>query len=370
MLAAPVAILLRAQDVPVEAALPSGWDATRPSVAVRLRDGREFPTQAVGDRVIFLAPREKTDYSIREAPKPAESRVTWVDTGKNLTLRVGDRNVLRYNYSLVNQPDPVFSRSGYIHPLWTPSGKMVTNDSPPNHLHHHGIWSAWTSSEFEGRKSNFWESAEKQGRVECIRVESTTTGPVFGGFKARHRFINLNGPDGPKTAIEETWEVRVYAVTDRFIFDLVSTQTCATGQPLVIKEYRYGGIGFRGAHEWEGKTGAMFLTSGGKDRLGGHATKAKWCVVTGKIEGADASVGFLCHPSDFRFPQPLRIHPDEPFFNWAVPQGGPFSIEPGTPYVARYRFIVTDGALGADVLETDWDAYGNPAEIHFVVRPK
>ena len=62
-------------------------------------------------------------------------------------------------------------------------------------------------------------------------------------------------------------------------------------------------------------------------------------------KGAEASMGFLCHPSDFRFPQPMRIHPDEPFFNWAVPQGGTFSIEPGKPYVARYRFIVADGRL-------------------------
>ena len=235
---------------------------------------------------------------------------------------------------------------------------MLTNDSPKNHLHHHGLWWAWTSSEFEGRKSNFWESKEKQGKVECVKVEETVSGPVFGGFRAKHRFLNLNGPDGPKAAIEETWEVRIYAISGQFVFDVISSQTCASKEPLVIKEYRYGGIGFRGASDWEGKTGVDFLTSEGKKRVEGHATKAKWVLATGKIGGAASSIGFLCHPSDFRFPQPLRIHPDEPFFNWAVPQGGTFSIQPGKPYVARYRFIVADGALKAADLDAAWSAYG------------
>lgn len=289
----------------------------------------------------------------------APSRVDCVDDGKSLTVTVGGKNVLRYPHTVVEQPDPVFSRSGYLHPLWTPSGKTVTNDSPPNHLHHHGIWSAWTSAEFEGRKSNFWESKEKQGKVECVKVEETFSGAESGGFRARHRFVNLNGPDGPKAALDEIWEVRVLPRTDRFVIDLVSTQTCATNQPLVIKEYRYGGIGFRGAADWEGKTGVEFLTSEGKGRVDGHAMKARWCLAVGKVGGAETSVGFFCHPSNFRFPQPLRIHPDEPFFNWAVPQGGDFSIEPGKPYVAKYRFVVADGRLSADQMAAEWAAYGD-----------
>jgi len=290
---------------------------------------------------------------------PKASTAECVDDGRQLTLKVDGKNVLQYHYAPVEQPDPVFTRSGYIHPLWTPSGKIVTNDSPKNHLHHHGIWSAWTSSEFEGRKSNFWESKEKQGRVECVKVEEKISGPGGCGFKARHRFVNLNGPAGEKVALEEVWEVRVSATADRFVVDLTSTQSCAGDQPLVIKEYRYGGIGFRGPADWEGKSGVEFLTSEGKNRLEGHATKAKWCLAKGKVAGADGSVGFLCHPDDFRFPQPLRIHPDEPFFNWAVPQGGDFSIVPGKPYVAKYRFIVADGAMTREEMDAAWSTYAS-----------
>ena len=60
-------------------------------------------------------------------------------------------------------------------------------------------------------------------------------------------------------------------------------------------------------------------------------------------------------------PQPMRIHDTEPFFNWAVPQLGDFSIEPGTPYVSRYRFLVADGPAAAGVLELQQKAFAGGA---------
>ncbi len=356
-------LFLLCQEAPIELPLPAGVDVNKPFRVVRGDSGKEVPARASGRSIVLLAQNEAAQYRVEAAAPSDFPKIEVVDDGKNIDLRYAEKHLLRYHSAAVEQPDALFTRSGYLHPVWTPSGKPITNDSPPNHLHHHGIWSAWTSSEFEGRKSNFWESKEKQGRVECLKVEETFSGSVFGGFRARHRFINLNGPDGPKAAIEEVWEVRVYALPGRNVFDLVSTQTTATDKPLVIKEYRYGGIGFRGAADWEGKNGVRFLTSEGKGRVEGHATKAKWVIASGKVEGAPVSIGFLCHPSNFRAPQPLRIHPDEPFFNWAVPQGGDFSIEPGKPYVARYRFIVADGTLTADEMNAAWAAYGEAPKI-------
>jgi hypothetical protein len=358
-----LALLLLLQDTPVEVSRPQAEEALRPWKLIRVSDGKAIPCQVSGPTLVFLAPPGSSDYRLeRGAPEPFPD-VQCVDDGKSLIISVRGKSVLSYNYAVIEQPDPVFSRSGYLHPIWTPSGKVVTNDSPPNHLHHHGIWSAWTSSEFEGRKSNFWESKEKQGKVKFFVIEETFSGPVFAGFKVRHRFLNLNGPDGPKVALEEVWTVRVYALTDRFVFDLESFQAAATEQPLIIKEYRYGGIGFRGPAAWEGKAGVEFLTSEGKDRIEGHATRAKWVVATGKIDGEERSVGFFCHPSNFRYPQPVRIHPDEPFFNWAVPQAGDFSIDMIHGYMARYRFVVADGKRTAQEMAADWTAYGEARKV-------
>ncbi|HVE40582.1 MAG TPA: PmoA family protein [Planctomycetota bacterium] len=363
---AVLALVLLAQDTPLEFPVPSGFDITKPCRLIRTSDGKEIPCQLNTKRaftILFVAKNEAAEYRLESAAPTEFPKIDFADDGKALTLRSGEKNILTYHIAAVEQPDPVFSRSGYIHPIWTPAGKVVTNDSPPNHLHHHGIWSAWTSSEFEGRKTNFWESKEKQGRVETREGLKLFSGPVFSGFHSSHRFIALNSPEGPTQVLEEFWEVRAFALPGRFVIDLLSTQMCSTGKPLIIREYRYGGIGFRGPADWEGKEGVEFLTSEGKNRVEGHATRAKWVVAWGKVGGQEASVGFLGHTSNFRDPQPLRIHPSEPFFNWAVPQGGDFSIEPGKPYVARYRFIIADGKLDKESMDRAWTDFNTAPAV-------
>lgn len=373
LLAVLLAALLQAApevDSPVSAPLPEGADPSGPWKLVRVRDGAEVPVQidrSNPPRAVWIhrgAPGSNEEYRLQAGPPSSFPAVEVADVeGKHLSLSYRGRPILRYNYAPVEPPagvDPVFTRSGYLHPVWTPDGRVLSNDFPAKHLHHHGVWFAWTSAEFEGRKSDFWNSKERQGRIDCVKVEETFSGPVFGGFRARHRWLNLNAPGAPRPALEEVWEVRAYALGEVFVFDVVSVQTCASQAPLRVRKYHYGGLGFRGSGEWEGTDGCAFLTSEGRRRQDGHATTARWCILSGTLAGAPASITFLSHPSNFRFPQGMRIHPDEPFFNWCPAQGGDFSIEPGVPYVSRYRFVASRAVLPEAAAEAFWKAYAAP----------
>lgn len=357
-----LALLLALQ---IDVAAPAGADLSKPFRVVRISDGAEIPAQASGASIVLAA--TSGEHRV-EAVAPKELPKVGIQDvdGKRLLASHGGKKIVQYNYGHIEPPDgvdAVFGRSGYLHPVWNPSGQVLTNDHPPKHLHHHGIWFPWTSSEFEGRKSDFWNSKSKQGKVECVEAKAVAEGPVFAAIRAKHRFVNLNAPEGPKPALDEVWEIRVYAPDDRFTFDLTSTQTCATSAPLVIKKYYYGGLGMRGSGEWEGKDGVEFLTSEGKDRKTGNETAGRWCVMIGTLEGRKTSIGVLSHPTNFRFPQGMRLHPEEPFFNFAPSQGGDFQIEPGKPYVSRYRFVVADGALGADEMDRRWKAWADPSVL-------
>ncbi len=281
--------------------------------------------------------------------------------GTQLVLRAGESEILRYQAEPGEFPregiKEEFRRGGYLHPIRTPLGRVVTDDFPADHLHHHGVWMPWTKTEFEGRKPDFWNMGAGKGRVEFVALDQPWEAAGSAGFTARHQFVDLVAKPA-KVALNETWEVAVSVAADgvpRNVIDFTSTQTCATAAPLTLPKYHYGGFGFRGNGAWNGPDACRMLTSEGEtDRKKVNESRAKWCWIGGAVNGEAAGVTILCHPENFRFPQPIRMHPNEPFFCFAPQQLGEMSIVPGKAYVSRYRIVVTDGEPTAEQAEGWW----------------
>jgi hypothetical protein len=267
--------------------------------------------------------------------------------GNQMVVRAGDREILRYQAEPGELPrkdiKEIFRRGGYIQALRSPSGKLVNDDFPPNHIHHHGIWSPWTKTEFEGRQPDFWNMGDGKGRVDFVSIGETWAKDGKVGFQAEHRFVDMTAKP-EKVALLENWNLSVASDGKRNIIDLTITQNCAAGSPLKLPEYHYGGLGFRGNRAWDGAANCKFLTASGiTDRNKVNTAREPWCWMGGKVDGETCGVTFLCHPSNFRAPQPIRVHHAEPFFCYAPQQGGAMEIVPGKPYIARYRIIVSDG---------------------------
>jgi hypothetical protein len=148
-----------------------------------------------------------------------------------------------------------------------------------------------------------------------------------------------------------------------FVFDLMLTQEAASQSPLILPKYYYGGLGVRGHGEWDGKGNAFFLTSEGKDVSNGNETRGRWGHMGGKIDGKLAGIAILDSPQNFRHPQPMRLHPSEPFFCFAPSQMGDWWIEPGKPYTARYRFVVSDGGPDKELIERVWNDFAEPVTV-------
>ena len=257
--------------------------------------------------------------------------------------------------------DSLYHRSSYLHPVSTPGGHVVTDDYPPNHIHHHGIWAAWTRTRFQGRTPDFWNMGSGSALVEAVTQPAVWQGAVHGGLRARHHYVDL-GLDAGVVALEEDFQVRLYHVGNvpYHVFDLMLEQEAATDSALILPTHLYGGVGFRGHREWDGAQNTQFLTSEGHDRSDGHATRARWCHIGGLVDGVPVGIAILGHPDNREAPQPMRIHPTEPFFNFAPSQASEFAIEPGVPHVMQYRFIVYDGAPAPELLDRLWNDYAQP----------
>ena len=339
----------------------------------RLDTGQAVPVQVdrTGDkpRVVWIIRDTLKRGEVRKyrlvpgAGRPSSGGVSLAKDDRHLSVNVDGKPVFTYNLAMVPSPnpkEPYYARSGYIHPLYDPNGRVITDDFNPDHAHQHGIMFAWRKTLFEGRKSDGWDQKTGTGRVEHVELKELVEGPVFGCFTARLRQVDLTAPGGPKPVLNETWLVRVFNLADHFLFEIDSTQTCAGPAPVTIEEIHYGGLMIRGHATWHGPD-YDYLTSEGRGKADGNQTRPRWVDIHGPLDGQLAGVTIFDHPDNFRYPQPVRLHPTMPYFCFAPSALGSFTIEPGKPYVSRYRFCVHLGEPNA--AQRFWEDYAHPVTV-------
>jgi hypothetical protein len=168
-------------------------------------------------------------------------------------------------------------------------------------------------------------------------------------------------------------------VRDRHIIDYESRLACVGDKPLELHKYIYGGLGVRGNRAWFDATArgedapdparcgeCDFLTSEGKTRRDGNHTRPKWVDLFGDVDGKVAGLAVLEHPANFRFPQPVRLHPNKPYFSISPPVVGDFEMKPGETYVSRYRIVLHDSAPEAKAIDALWNDYAEPPVVQVV----
>jgi hypothetical protein len=343
-------------------------DGKRAAVACQVEPGEAARLWFVLAGKTAKGAKRTYELSAAGALAPGEPAARAVKDDKAVELLVGKSPVLRYNHAAVEPPagaSPLYRRSGFIHPLWSPAGEELTGIHPKDHIHHMGIWGPWTSTKFEGRKVDFWNLKDGSGTVRFVKFAGLSSGEVFAGFEAMQDHVDLKAPGGEKVALNERLSVRAWNVggpaAGWWLVDYVTTQRCATGSPLELPAYRYGGgIGFRGTGKWvDGK--ADYLTSEGKTRRDGHGTRARWCDMHGPTDRGPAGVVIMSCPANHEHPEPMRIwESGGVFFNFCPVQQKDWTLRPGNEYTLRYRVYVYSGKLDVTVAERMWADWANP----------
>ncbi len=323
------------------------------------------------------------------AGQVALNRPVVEESADQIIVKVGQRTVLVYHKSVQQPPagmDRCYRRSGYLHPICTPSGLEVTGDFAPGHIHQHGFFMAWVNTRFDGRSLDFWNQKKQTGQVSHSKVIEIENGDEAASFVVELLHQDMTRPGKLKTILVEQWRVSV-ELRDAayFVIDLQSEQKNTADLPLELLQYRYGGLGLRGNEQWnrpeakaavdqwsktqaDGKAvappgvdvmGHGMLTSEGADKQAGNHAAARWVAMFGSLEGRPAGIAVLSHPTNFRAPQTVRLHPIEPYFSYAPVVDGPFKIEPGQTYRSRYRLIAFDGKVNPDLLNREWEDFSD-----------
>jgi len=329
---------------------------------LRSGDGTRLAVQQVGpsEGICFLPVLPSghvKKFQLRPANPTREAAMKAEATPASVKFTHNGKEIASYQIDSRDQAarqgaGPDFFRGGYLHPVFTPDGNFVTDDYATNHMHHHGIWTAWTKTAFEGRTPDFWNMGQKKARVEHLKLIETWNGEVSSGLRALLFYEDLKALP-PKTVLHEEWRLEFLnshtESTPYHLFDLTLSQTNVSGSPLELPTYHYGGLGFRGHAQIQGKNPWLILTSEGiTDRIKANESRGNWCDLSGLVDGKISGVTIFCHPGNFRAPQPMRVNPTEPFFCYAPQQMGLFQIPPGGTYTARYRFLIHDGPISRE----------------------
>lgn len=280
-----------------------------------------------------------------------------------ITVRRGGKTVLVYHKAEVAPPegaDPRFRRSGFIHPLCSPAGEPVTGIHPDDHIHHVGLWGAWVNTRHDGRQPDFWNLKKGTGRVRFAAVKAVEAGADTATVSVLQDYVSYGEDGDGLVVLKEELTLRVGIERGAYRIGYTSKQSNVTGAPLVLPAYRYGGpVAYRGPAAWD-KDNSTVLTSEGKTRADGHASRARWAAFAGPVsDGRRAGLAILCHPGNRDAPQRVRIwpassHDGAVFFNYVPIQEHRWQIDPGQTVSFRYALLVHDGATDAARIEDAW----------------
>ncbi|MDR0864293.1 MAG: PmoA family protein [Candidatus Symbiothrix sp.] len=312
------------------------------------------------------------EYTLEKGAAKREKVIKVTDRGDAILLSSGDDKIMEYHYGVMMPPEGVayeYRRSGFIHPLWSPAGEVLTNIQPADHYHHYGIWNPLTGTTFEGEYVNFQDLQKGLGTVRFKAFNSFVEGNILGGFKAVQEYVVFK-PGYEKTALNESVGVKVWNVRDEeekkvWLWDFASTLNCASESPLDVNEYRYGGLGLRATAEWNTRTSSI-LTSEGKTRKDADDTNCRWMFCNGAAGGNKSGILFLSYPSNYNYPEPIRVWPEtmnDVYMNFCPFKNKNWYLEEGKDYTLRYRIVVYSGEMTQERAEQYWQDFANPPAI-------
>ncbi|PWT97095.1 MAG: hypothetical protein C5B52_14410 [Bacteroidetes bacterium] len=358
--------------VPVRVELKNPISTGKQYQLVNEKTKFKIPAQALDSFTLVFIAKEKitrgatATYSLIASKeiKPGSTPVTIKSNDEGLLVTVKGKPVFFYHTKEVMPPpdSPLYyKRSGFIHPLYSPDGKILTDDFPLGHVHQHAIFMTWVNTTFKGEALDFWNQQLQKGTVEHISVEKIQQGPVAAQLELRLRHKSLKYGE----VLNEIWKITVYPFADYFLFDFESAQTNTTADTLFLNQYHYGGLAFRGSRSWNPDDKMHFekswhiLTSENiLDTLANH-THASWVDAWGNIEGKIEGASVFCDPGNFRYPQSIRVHPNLPYWAYAPVVDGAFYIAPKAVYRSRYRYFVHSGVATKEELENRFQQFAD-----------
>jgi hypothetical protein len=255
------------------------------------------------------------------------------------------------NYQIAEKSDHgAYPRSNYIHPLYTLDGQILTEDFPPDHLHHRGIFWAWHQLYIgDKRLGDGWEIKDFRWEVKSVKeIEDP------GDSKTIQAKVLWKSPQwtdsrgNEKAVVEETTTITVYPAKEGYRpIDLtISFRALEPNMRLGGSEDEKGYGGF--STRIRLTDDIRFTSSAGKVKPENLPVKGTgWIDLSGPLgrNGSMAGLSILCHPNNPGYPNPWILRSKDSMQNAVYPFPGatPIALSMKKPTTLRYRLLVHEG---------------------------
>ena len=289
-----------------------------------------------------LAPRAEAQGGFRFAPVSETSLGLWE----------GEQPVLVYNHGIIRRPGVAehLARSSYVHPLYGLDGEILTDDFPPDHLHHRGLFWAWPHIRVADSHYDLWLLRGIRHQFErWLEREATAT-------EARLHVAN-GWYVGDQKIVAEEVRFRVHpARDDARAVDVAFAWTILKG-PLSLQGAQgksYGGLTLRFAPG----TNTTITIPSGRIAEDLPMTNLPWADLTRLWEAGGRTSGaaiFVAPDHPDYPPQWLLRHYGVLCLGWPGVKAATF--DEGQTIQARYRVWIHRGPASADRLRRAYDEY-------------
>ena len=297
--------------------------------------------------------------------EPLMQVVTDAPSGQ-CVIREGTTNILRFNHQTVQAPPGTLekiaagnqkyarSRSDYIHPLYGPSGEVLTLDWAVDHPHHRGIYWAWPEVMLDGQAGDLHALQRVFARPlgkpvtrdgeDAATIEAESNWMWEDKTPIVHEKVNIRaekaGPHGRRIDLTLTLVARVDGVT------IARRGTTA-----------YGGLNTRLA-----AAKALAIThhadaDGTTPRMAWHQAIGTW-----GSAAQPASLTIFEKTANPGYPADHIEYPDLAWLQPAFPKAGlRQALNKGEPLVLQYRYVIGTAAVADEnEMRKEWSIFNQP----------
>ncbi len=278
------------------------------------------------------------------------SKIHVTQTDEGFLFTENGANVMFYQQA-PKSFDGAYTRNNYVHPLWSLDGDTLTEDYPPDHAHHRGIFWTWHRVYVgDTRLGDAWECRDFVWDVIDANIEEENGGTTLAVtvlWKSPD-FVDEAGEMIP--AVQENTRITVHPRTKSYRaldFDirlLALQDSVKIGGSDDVKGY--GGFSPRVKLPDD----LIFLSSTGPVEPQNEAIVAgPWMNLLGSFNGESVS-GFaiLNHPKN---PPPINdwiLRSARSMQNPVYPGRALVAVSQKQPTVLRYRVLVHDGSVDVE----------------------